>query len=53
MVLLMTLVAAIGLGLAGSGAALWTVLFLMTRRIVRNMNTTMAVDLTLPSGTLE
>ena len=53
MVLLMTLVAAMGLGLAGSGAALWTVLFIMTRRIVRNMNTTIPVDLTLHSGTLE
>ena len=53
MVLLMTVLAAVALGLAGSRVALWTVLFLMTRRIVRNMNTAMAVDLTLPSGTLE
>ena len=50
MVLLMTLVAAMGLGLAGSGAALWTVFFIMTRRIVRNMNTAIAVDHDTPFG---
>lgn len=50
MVLLMTVLAAVGLGLAGSRAALWTVLFLMTRRIVRNMNTAMAVDHDTPFG---
>jgi hypothetical protein len=50
MVLLMTVLAAVGLGLAGSRAALWTVLFLMTRRIVRNMNTAIAVDHDTPFG---
>jgi len=52
MVLLITLIAAIVVGLAGSRAALWTVLFVMTRRIVANLNT-IPVDLTLPSGNLE
>jgi hypothetical protein len=53
MVLLITLIAAIVVGLAGSRAALWTVLFVMTRRIVRNLNTTIPVDLTLPSSSFE
>jgi hypothetical protein len=52
MVLLITLVVAIGLGIAGSRAALGTVLFVMTRRIVGNLNT-IPVDLTLPSGSLK
>jgi hypothetical protein len=50
MVLLMMVLAAVGLGLAGSRAALWAVLFLMTRRIVRNMNTSIAVDHDTPFG---
>jgi hypothetical protein len=50
MVLLMMVVAAIGLGLAGSRAALWVVLFFMTRRIVANMNTAIAFDHDTPIG---
>jgi len=44
MVLLILFVLVIALGLVGSRALLWTVLFLMTRQIVRNMNTTRAFD---------
>ena len=44
MVLVMMLVLVIGLGLVGSRALLWTVLFLMTRQIVRNVNMTSAFD---------
>ena len=44
MVLLILFVLVIALGLVGSRALLWTVLFLMTRQIVRNMNTTRALD---------
>ena len=44
MVLLIMLVTLIGLSLVGSRALLWTVLFLMTRQIVRNVNMTGAFN---------
>jgi len=44
MVLVVMFIVVIGLGLLGSRALLWTVLFLMTRQIVRNVNITKAFD---------
>jgi hypothetical protein len=44
MALVMMFVLAIGLGLVGSRAVLWILLFFMTRQIVRNVNMTKAVD---------
>jgi len=44
MVLLLMFVAMIGIGLAGSRAVLWTLLFFMAPQIVRNMNMANAVD---------
>ena len=44
MALVMMFVLVIGIALVGSRAVLWTLLFLMTRQIVRNVNMTKAFD---------
>ena len=44
MALVMMFVVVIGIALVGSRAVLWTVLFFMTRQIVRNVNMTKAFD---------
>ena len=44
MALVTMFVLVIGIALVGSRAVLWTVLFFMTRQIVRNVNMTKAFD---------
>jgi hypothetical protein len=44
MALVMMFVLVIGIALVGSRAVLWTLLFFLTRQIVRNVNMTKAFD---------